>query len=777
MKAFLLSIPKTIANNISIILVLAAAFFVPFFFLPFTSEQLEFNKQALVIVLAFTAFLALILKALFVGQISFRGSVVNSLAVISFLGILVAAIFSQDTQKSLFGFGFGAHEAAFTALGFLFLYLVIISSFTNRSSLLLIRILLLAGLAAAIMFFVFVSGVFGSFVSPDFSTIGSTSSQGLFLSAAMALALGGAMLWRGFWKKISVAAAVFIFITAAFVFQHWVWIVFSAAALFMLVVYLVMFKKLAADFYSTLILASATGLAIGLIFFPPPISLLYSSGEISPSYSASADIAVSSLVNKPLFGFGPGNWDMTYNLYFPSDVNNGNFWNVSFAQSGSKMLTIPAIGGLTGLVSWIIFVGATVLLGLQKLAILPSAVRFSGLKNMMVALRQKFFEEKSDASAYDYDISHVIFPAFFAWLVLALGQLFLGSNMTLETFFWLLSGLLVAASKKQARHTQIDPSDDNGELSFIKFPRKSLAFQFLTVSAIILLIGILASGIFFGRRYKASLDFYRGNIEFNQGKYAQAAKFFQSAAALEPVGSLYLRAISDAAVNFITAEISSVSVSETKLSQLFDYASVASDAVDKAVLLEPNQVDNWAQSGRVYKSLASLLNVGGAREKSKASWDKAITLAPKNPQLVTELGKLQYDLWVASTGNNLSPDSENYFAQAQGSFLKAIDLKKNYVPAHFNLGFLYYQSGKIQEAQNEFSIVIYLDPANVQALTLAALILDDRGDKAGAIAHFQRIHRLRPNDTAINQVLENLRAGKSAREGLSDFGLVIPLYP
>jgi len=83
----------------------ALTFLIPLFFLPFSFEAFEYNKQFLLVILVSLAFFAWLAKMVVVDkEIRFKRSPLD-IFVLAFLAVgILSAIFSVDRSSSLYGF-------------------------------------------------------------------------------------------------------------------------------------------------------------------------------------------------------------------------------------------------------------------------------------------------------------------------------------------------------------------------------------------------------------------------------------------------------------------------------------------------------------------------------------------------------------------------------------------------------------------------------------------------------------------------------------------------
>jgi tetratricopeptide (TPR) repeat protein len=168
------------------------------------------------------------------------------------------------------------------------------------------------------------------------------------------------------------------------------------------------------------------------------------------------------------------------------------------------------------------------------------------------------------------------------------------------------------------------------------------------------------------------------------------------------------------------------------------------------------------------------------------SFEEAIKLEETNPYYYTELGKIYL--------------IKNKISKARELFQKSIDLKPDYSPGHFQmamsfvqegkigegiarlevlkgnlpndpglafqLGLLYYNQNDFEKAKTEFERAVNLLSNYSNARYFLGLIYDREGKKDLAIKQFEEIEKFNPENQEIKKILENLRQGKSALEGI-----------
>jgi tetratricopeptide (TPR) repeat protein len=100
---------------------------------------------------------------------------------------------------------------------------------------------------------------------------------------------------------------------------------------------------------------------------------------------------------------------------------------------------------------------------------------------------------------------------------------------------------------------------------------------------------------------------------------------------------------------------------------------------------------------------------------------------------------------------------------------KTTSANPNYAPAFNMSGLVYRMQGKNTEAEKAFARAIELDPSNFRPYANRAKMRDDLGNKAGAIADYEKVVALGINDSFIAKRLPELKgtAAKSRPTNLS----------
>ena len=89
--------------------------------------------------------------------------------------------------------------------------------------------------------------------------------------------------------------------------------------------------------------------------------------EARPSFSSTLEVAKNTLANSPGFGSGPNRFSIEWSQNKPIAVNQTVFWNVDFSYGVGFIPTTLITSGVLGFVSWILFLGAILILGIRMM--------------------------------------------------------------------------------------------------------------------------------------------------------------------------------------------------------------------------------------------------------------------------------------------------------------------------------------------------------------------------------------------------------------------------
>lgn len=777
--------------------ILALAVLVPLFFLPWTIEVAELNKQLLVVVGAAVAGMAWLGKMLAERKFEYRRSVVNVIVVLHLAVYAVSAWLSDSQYMSLVG-DFGQEKAGLlSVVSYVALYFVVINNIRTMKALgRVLHGLVLGGFFAAL--FALLQGL-GVFILPfdfakttSFNTVGTVASLGVYLAFIVTFAGGlllaghGAPADAGKKKavlalamKVAVVltAVISLFLIAAIDF--WPVTVTLLLSSAILIAFAFVHAKSVKNIGGVLLPIAALVVSVLLLGFRFPVSLGYPA-EVMPSMKASADIAMKSLRENPYFGSGPGTFIFDYAKHRAAEVNATPFWNIRFDRGATRFLTSLATTGLLGTLSWLMVAAFLLVSAARKLV-------------------------KTDEETW-----HVLIGVFAAWTLLVAARFTYSSTITLEFLFWLTMGLLVVVHRREFLSVKFENS-----------PRAAMSVSFVFILTLVFAL----SGLFVeGQRYAAEIAYAKAIREDRTGgDVDKVLQSLASAADLNKSNDVYRRNLALALLVKADREFAKevalekekdekdedykarlATAQQEKVRQISQLTAAAVNTAKATTEINDQNVANWSVLGSIYQSLMGVTD--GADEWAVKSYETAIELEPSNPALHTELGKVyMYQSDVARQGTDTKDEeakktaqtkTDDLLSKAVDAFNKAVELKSDYAPARYNLSLALDRQGKLKDAISRMEEVVTLNPQDVgvgfqlslmyfrddrkqeavrlleQVVKLSpkfsnarwylAAMYEEKDDLPMAIAEIEKVLELNPGNELVTRKLDELKKKKGS---------------
>lgn len=778
--------------------VLAAA--IPLFFLPWTVDTLEFNKQMLVVAAATIMGLAWVAKMYVERRVEYRSSILNVFVALYVLVYAASAWNSSSRYLSLVGDSGQEMAGLVTVLAFAVIYFTVTSNFREAREL---RSLLAASVVGGFVTAVYalLQGLgmhtlpFDFAQSSSFNTVGTASALGIYLSYIATLC-GGLLLSHNGRKQGSnfgaVASDFLLWLTGVIslflicVIAYWPVTVCLLAANTVLILFAFFHARSVRNVGGTLLPTIAIVVSLLTLVFKFPIALGYPA-EVMPSVKASVDIASKTLRESPLFGSGPGTFVFDYAKHRAQEVNTSQFWNIRFDRGSSHFLTSLATTGLIGTLPWL----------LMSLVLLIS----SGL----TLVRAKD------------DTWHIVVGVLAGWIALLVARFLYSSNMAIETAFWLSMAMLVVSHKHQFMAADFERS-----------PRAAMSVSFLFILGIV----VALAGLFVqGTRYAAEAAYARAlKADTTQVSIDEVLSSLETAVQFNGQSDVYLRNLSAAYIAKANALLSEeIKVEDKKdetnedhdkrlqvarkeqLDKVSKYTAAAVNSAKGATEIAPKNVANWANLASVYQGLMGISE--GADEWAIKGFDSAAELEPANPTFSAEIAKVH--LFRADLADQMlrsaKDDAAKADAKAKGEEAlgkaidaanKAIELKADYAPAHFTVAAAYARQGKVAEAISKMEAAARFNPQDIgvqfqlallyyqaerkdDAMQLLQAIIaqqpnfsnarwylgamyEETGKLDEAIAQIEEVAKLNPDSDAVKRKQADLAAKKSGEPGLPE---------
>ncbi len=740
-------------------------FLVPLFFLPFTFEYFEFNKQHLLFVLVSLGLLAWAAKMVFARKkLSWRQTPLG-IPLLLFLAVtFLSALFAVDKSSAFLGY-YGRFSDSWLQLFFL-VSLAWLTINNRLKPLRLEKILatfLWSGALALALSWVAIIGLFRhwSFLSASlkagiFTPVGA-SFEALAIFAACFAVLSLALFY--FYDKkpeekssplVFGKTFLMIFLLLALGLVFFVNFLGAWAVLLSCLILLISFLLVSQNyfversgkrkFYKIPWMASLLfvfGGASLLLTLNPTKNLI--PREVLLNWEDSLTVAAKQLPKSPFLGVGPGNYTYAFSFSRPELLNRENVWQVRFDRSGNNLLEIVSTYGVLG-------AGAYALLIITFIFV-------------FLRLTPRFFREEKQR----------YLAIFFAWLAFLLAQFFYPQNTVLGFSFWLFITLGILAWKKISSKSVFAAR----EFSCQRKPEWGAVLAGLFFIGCLIWLGLA----FFLARYYWG-DFKYARLLRSQAKGEVALNLADKAVALAPWQAKYWAARAKTYLAQVDAMVSSQQINKKEDSdKLASYIDVAIKSGQEATRLTPRDALVWASLGEVYKDIKGLAS--GSDVWLQEAFKKAAEIEPANPIFALEAGKA----YLASvTGTQYAKDSQE-LKQAENYLQKAIALKSEYkearlylsmvreeqenipaaiallgsliddypqyVDAYFQLGRIYFNQNKVELAIEQFKKAIELEPNHSNARYSLGVAYLARQQNILALEQFKKVLELNPGNRDV----------------------------
>lgn len=419
--------------------------------------------------------------------------------------------------------------------------------------------------------------------------------------------------------------------------------------------------------------------------------------EVRPSLSVTMDIARSTIKEKPLFGSGPNTFVNQWLVYKPDEIITTVFWNTDFTNGIGLLPTFAVTTGLIGILSWLLFLGFYVYLGVKSI--------FSKFNDDFIKyiLTSSFF-----TSLYLWIMAFVYVPSAVVFML---------------TFFF--TGLFFSS----VYIAKIIPISNR---KFSTSPKTGFVSTLVTV---VFIVGGLVLGYGLYKNSKSLWYFQKSSYALNTTKDSNKSEQYMKLAIDTVPMDVYYRALSEIELyklnEVLTQDPNKVKTEDVQ-KQFNDILVEAAKAGVNATKIDPTNYLNWISKGKVFEAVSSpQLNVLNSYETAIASYQKALELNPKNPAILMFFARL------AANHNDLK-SAESYAVQA-------IQAKNNYLDAYFLLSQIEVANKNIQGAINSVSAASVIDPTNPAIFFQLGLLKYNIGDFTGAIIAFEKATSMTPD--------------------------------
>ncbi len=747
----------------------ALFFLLPLFFLPWTTSILEHNKQLLLVVLSILALVAWLGQMVMTKHLSFRSGWLNILPGVFLLAVLISAATSFAGYQSWVG------QSAQEYMSFLSIamYVVLFYTLMNNASgtqtqrNILFAVLLsaaISGLITLLGMFNLVHLPFDFAQSRGFNTVGTLNGLITFLTAVM---FTGLAMWLvsqqgrdrvipignlGMAMRVFIVIVTVVNLVALIAVDFSIFWIINIFGVLLLAAFGFIQSQQFPDPKRFALPLVVLLVSVLLLFLQTPLRLQLPV-SVSPTYSASWNItqaALGSNSGNMLFGTGPGTYENDYLAFKPATVNGSQFWSLRFDRAKSSFLTTLASFGIIGAALWL------------ALMIWIAAK----------AIGRLIFERDHE----EWKMTYVIFVG---WAVMLLSHLLYSSNLTMEFMFWGFTGLL--ASQVMMKLWSTD---------FGRSPKLGLATSFAFV---LVAVGVLVSLFVTGQRYAAEVAFAQGvKIDRAGGTVIEVIPHLERAVKYNGLSDTYHRNLAAAQLAQARAKIAefrSGGATELTTEQTQEVSALVTSAINsaaRATSLEPNFVSNWTLRGAIYRDVMSFAQ--GAEDLAAQMFLNAARLEPNNPVHRVNLGRVY--LTIADRARTLrnAEDKElaktateqeaNLLKTAEQTFISGIQLKNDYLPAHYYLAAVYERQGRLEEAATRLAAIRNANQTDIGvAFQLSQLLIRlQRYDLA--TKELERIVGLNPDySNGLWYLASMYEVGKKQPEAIKLIEKVVELNP
>jgi len=294
---------------------------------------------------------------------------------------------------------------------------------------------------------------------------------------------------------------------------------------------------------------------------------------------------------------------------------------------------------------------------------------------------------------------------------------------------------------------------------------KESGFWEVAVSTILILalLGVVALLYWGGLKLRAEMYHAKAAQEFSRGNINEAQKLETNAVNLASFEDRYHRGLSQIYLSKISRVVNNKELSQgEKRKQIQDLVSRIVTHTERATKISDKNIANWSSQGFVYQTLMNYA-VKDADKQAVRSYEKALELAPTNPRIYTQLGRVYISRADIATRAKNSELKKQHLNEAEKYLKDALNLKPNYIAARFQLAMVYWRENNMDKAKREFQNTVAINPKHADARYFLGLIHDQQGNKEKAIAQFKEIASLSErNKKQMNKIIERINAGEPA---------------
>lgn len=765
---------SSILNKITLWSLYAIAFLIPIFYLPFTAEVIEINKQFLLYFLVIVALVTWLLGGIMEKKISFVRTSLEIPLAIFLVVTFISTLISVDRRVSFWGDYRSLSNGMVPLVFYTLLFILALNTINTVKRLKTVLVGVVAsGCLSAIYFILHFAKILPiaslAKYMPVWNTTSSLNSMfGLFMVLCFCASFTFLMLKSTEKKEMFFwgIAALLTLATITLIAFKSVWLMLVAGTFLLLVLAISLLEHIRLVYVSVAFTVFVAAVLFAVLGTPKVLRANVPT-EVSLSGGISWEITTSALgdsLKQFALGSGPGTFSYDFAKFRPDTFNQNFLWSVRFSKPMGTIFDILATTGLLGGLSFLIIV--LLMLGVLFIIWLSVAhfkIRKSRLGTSISLEGEEPLHRTGDANI---DLFGVFIAMAVGWTLLLVSSFV--SNFS--TVHWVLFFVLLAMIYNVA-HLLKAITLEATVIQLKVSPQYTLVTSF---AFILIFTGLILISIFIGRFYTAEVYYAKGAGAANRGDLIGVTEYLGRAVKLNNNRAKFHLDLSQAYITRGSIELTKPSPNQTILS------NALSGAVDQAKLatsLSPNSVDNWELLAQMYANAQTL--APEANRFRIQALEKAIELEPTNPSLhigmaqarliaqdvqaadksVGEALRLKSDFAAAYYLRGTINEQKNHIPGAIEDLATALSLAPKDAVVAFNLGRLYYnraQGDDLVRAEQLFLYAIQQNANYADALWSIGLLYERKGQIGKALEYFRKVQVLNPTNSAVKQKINSL---------------------
>lgn len=641
----------------------------PIFFLPSTFISIFAAKTIIISLATFLILIFFIIQKLKEPKVKISFNLINLGLILIPIAAILSGFFSNNKIVSFFGRDFSADNVLMfiTLISLTFLISSIVN--TEKKIFKIIIALVIGGTVSLIIFLV---NLFGFQFLSQLNTLGSIADLSFFAGLILIIAifaLETLKIENKFFKIFLQISAIVSVGTLIIINNLILWIVLATISVLLFIHLLsknkTKFPRLSLGFFVISFIFILSGGLLGQIIFNfTQLNFV----DIRPSFLTTYELATEAIKTNPVLGYGPGRFDIFWNINRPLEVNSTPYWDYNFNYAYSFIFTFAITQGILGLLSWLF------LFGVLTFYISKTLLKKKELSNLNL----------------------IIFASTLYLWVIAISNT---PGLVLITLMFIFTGISLNILFQEKI------------LNLKEYPLS----KFTIVLVLILILSITALHQFL---IKFSAEF------LNSQSSARAYSLFSS--------DIYLRNIVSGEINNLNNILNNQELEQNDKAQMFrNSLTNAIIASQEAIKYDRFNYYNYFMLGNIYESVMTL-GVEESYEEAIKYYNDSLKYRPDNPAVYLSLSRIEfsrenYDLamrYIDQAINLKNNESSLYFQKgliqyqkedykdAVVSFENAVILEPFYANAKYFLGLTYQKIDRLEDAVYQFEDLAILLPEN-----------------------------------------------------------------